>query len=80
MTTTRRQRPEWADALDPYAQARWSRSALDIATEKGVMEAVDSLHGAKTILIVAHRLSTVARCDRLYRLQGGRALRPRSAV
>src|SRR3989337_2635616 len=32
MTTTRRQRPEWADALDPYAQARWSRSALDIAT------------------------------------------------
>ncbi len=28
--------------------------------------------GAKTILIVAHRLSTVARCDRLYRLEAGR--------
>ena len=46
-------------------------SALDTATESGVMKAVTSLQGIKTILIVAHRLSTVAHCDRLYRLQGG---------
>jgi ABC-type multidrug transport system fused ATPase/permease subunit len=47
-------------------------SALDTATESGVMEAVTALHGAKTVLIVAHRLSTVAHCDRLYRLEQGR--------
>jgi ABC-type multidrug transport system fused ATPase/permease subunit len=47
-------------------------SALDTATERGVMEAVTALRGNKTILIVAHRLSTVANCDRLYRLEQGR--------
>jgi ABC-type multidrug transport system fused ATPase/permease subunit len=47
-------------------------SALDTVTEKGVMQAVAALHGSKTILIVAHRLSTVAQCDRLYRLEQGR--------
>ncbi|MCX5815300.1 MAG: ABC transporter ATP-binding protein [Proteobacteria bacterium] len=46
-------------------------SALDIATESGVMKAVTALQGIKTILIVAHRLSTVEHCDRLYRLQEG---------
>jgi ABC-type multidrug transport system fused ATPase/permease subunit len=47
-------------------------SALDVETEQGVMHAVSALHGSKTILIVAHRLSTVAQCDRLYRLEQGR--------
>lgn len=47
-------------------------SALDTATERGVMQAVAALRGSKTILIVAHRLSTVAQCDRLYRLDQGR--------
>jgi ABC-type multidrug transport system fused ATPase/permease subunit len=47
-------------------------SALDTATERGVMEAVTALQGSKTILIVAHRLSTVGNCDRLYRLEQGR--------
>ena len=47
-------------------------SALDTATEQGVMEAITALHGTKTILIVAHRLSTVEHCDRLYRLNFGR--------
>ena len=47
-------------------------SALDTATELGVMQAVNALHGSKTVLIVAHRLSTVSNCDRLYRLDGGR--------
>lgn len=40
-------------------------SAVDVATERDVMSAVDALRGTKTILIVAHRLSTVERCDRL---------------
>jgi ABC-type multidrug transport system fused ATPase/permease subunit len=47
-------------------------SALDTATERDVMQAVDSLHGTKTLIIVAHRLSTVAKCDALYRLDRGR--------
>jgi len=47
-------------------------SALDTATERGVMQAVTALQGSKTILIVAHRLSTVGGCHRLYRLEQGR--------
>ena len=49
-------------------------SSLDGATEQGVMEAVRALRGSKTLLIVAHRLSTVAHCDRLYRLDAGRVV------
>ena len=49
-------------------------SALDTATEVGVMQAVMALHGKKTIIIVAHRLSTVEKCDRLYELDQGRVV------
>ena len=44
-------------------------SALDTATEQGVMEAITALHGTKTILIVAHRLSTLEHCNRVYKLE-----------
>jgi ABC-type multidrug transport system fused ATPase/permease subunit len=47
-------------------------SALDTATENEVMRAVEALHGDKTVLIVAHRLSTVERCDRIFRMADGR--------
>ena len=46
-------------------------SALDTATEQGVMEEVRELQGSKTIIIVAHRLSTIEHCDRLYKLENG---------
>jgi ABC-type multidrug transport system fused ATPase/permease subunit len=46
-------------------------SALDAVTEKGVMEAVEKLHGAKTLIIVAHRLSTLKNCNRIYKLDKG---------
>jgi ABC-type multidrug transport system fused ATPase/permease subunit len=46
-------------------------SSLDTETEHGVMQAVKALKGNKTILIVAHRLSTVDHCDRLYRMEKG---------
>jgi ABC-type multidrug transport system fused ATPase/permease subunit len=46
-------------------------SALDAATESGVMAAVRALKGAKTIIIVAHRFTTVEHCDRLYRISKG---------
>ncbi len=47
-------------------------SSLDTSTERDVMSAIHALHGNKTIIIVAHRLPTVERCDRLYRLDNGR--------
>ena len=46
-------------------------SSLDTETEHGVMQAVQALQGDKTVIIVAHRLSTVEYCDRLYRLDAG---------
>ena len=47
-------------------------SALDNETEQAVMQAIEGLNENLTILIIAHRLSTVAHCDRLYRLDNGR--------
>ncbi|MFN3667225.1 MAG: ABC transporter ATP-binding protein, partial [Sediminibacterium sp.] len=46
-------------------------SSLDNSTESAVMEAVNLLRGQKTLLIVAHRLSTLKHCDRLYQLSKG---------
>lgn len=46
-------------------------SALDNETETDVMSAVESLHKEKTVLIVAHRLSTIEKCDVVYRMTNG---------
>ncbi len=43
-------------------------SSLDVATEKEVQTSIDALQGKKTILIVAHRMSAVERCDHIYQL------------
>jgi ABC-type multidrug transport system fused ATPase/permease subunit len=50
-------------------------SALDSETEMGVIEAVNSFKGKKTILIIAHRLSTVQNCDRIYVLSHGKVVK-----
>lgn len=47
-------------------------SSLDIDTERGVMEAVESLHGEKTIIVIAHRLSTIRYCDRVFKFEYGK--------
>ena len=49
-------------------------SALDGLTEDGVMEALNIMHGVKTLIIVAHRLSTVENCDILYTLENGKVI------
>ena len=46
-------------------------SALDNATEKAVMEAIEGLHENLTILMIAHRLSTLANCTCIVELQDG---------
>jgi ATP-binding cassette, subfamily B, bacterial PglK len=47
-------------------------SALDIETERGVLSTIGALRGRKTMIIVAHRLSTVAVCDRIIKMEAGR--------
>ena len=47
-------------------------SALDTVTESQVMAAVNALKNDKTIVIVAHRLSTVEHCERIFRLEKGK--------
>lgn len=44
-------------------------SALDGDTEAAVMEAVNSFHGKKTMVIIAHRLNTIAKCDIIYKVE-----------
>ncbi len=41
-------------------------SALDNETEAAVMEAINSFHGKKTMVIIAHRLNTIEKCDLIY--------------
>lgn len=50
-------------------------SALDNTTEKSVLESIEALSRDLTIIIVAHRLSTIARCDRVFELNNGRLVR-----
>jgi ABC-type bacteriocin/lantibiotic exporter with double-glycine peptidase domain len=49
-------------------------SALDTVTEAEVSEAIIQLHGQKTLIIIAHRLSTLRHCDRLLFLESGRLI------
>lgn len=49
-------------------------AALDNQTEAGVMEAVEKLSGEKTLITIAHRLSTVKNCDRLYFMRQGQII------
>lgn len=49
-------------------------SALDNITERRITETIDSLHGEVTVVVVAHRLSTVRQCDALAYMEGGRVV------
>jgi ATP-binding cassette, subfamily B, bacterial PglK len=46
-------------------------SSLDSETEKEIMKTINNLHGLKTILIIAHRLTTLEQCDHLYKIENG---------
>lgn len=47
-------------------------SALDGDTETAVMEAINSFHGKKTMVIIAHRLNTIEKCDVIYKVEDGK--------
>lgn len=49
-------------------------SALDKETETGVMQAIENLGRDLTIVIIAHRLTTLKRCDKIYRLEKGKVI------
>lgn len=52
-------------------------SALDNETEAAIMESINSLHGKKTMIIIAHRLQTIEECDMVYRVEEGQISRER---
>ncbi len=52
-------------------------SALDNDTEAAIMESINRLHGRKTLVIIAHRLQTIEKCDMVYRIENGKASRER---
>ena len=47
-------------------------SALDNETEAAIMESINRLHGRKTLIIIAHRLQTIEKCDMVYRVVDGK--------
>ncbi len=49
-------------------------SALDNDTESAIMDAINTLSKEKTLLIIAHRLTTIQDCDIVYRIGGGRVV------
>ena len=50
-------------------------SALDTDTETAIMEAVENLHGRKTMVIIAHRLRTIENCDIIYEVKDGKIIK-----
>jgi ATP-binding cassette, subfamily B, bacterial PglK len=50
-------------------------AALDTETESSVTESIKALSGIKTIIIIAHRFSTLVHCDRIYELDRGSLVR-----
>ncbi len=52
-------------------------SALDNETEAAIMESINRLHGRKTLIIIAHRLQTIEKCDMVFRVENGKINRER---
>ncbi len=48
-------------------------SALDNDTEAAIMDSINRLHGRKTLVIIAHRLQTIEKCDMIYSIGEGKA-------
>ncbi len=44
-------------------------SALDNETETAVMEAIDEMQGNRTLIIIAHRLTTIKNCSKIFKVE-----------
>lgn len=55
-------------------------SALDNDTEAAIMDSINRLHGRKTLVIIAHRLQTIEKCDLVYRVEDGQAVLERGSL
>ena len=49
-------------------------AALDNETEAALMDSIEELHGKKTLIIIAHRLTTIRKCDKVYEIKNGIAI------
>lgn len=52
-------------------------SALDNDTEAAIMDSINRFQGKKTLVIIAHRLQTIEKCDMVYRVEGGKISKER---
>ena len=52
-------------------------SALDNDTESAIMDSINRFQGEKTLIIIAHRLQTIEKCDMVYRVEGGKIRKER---
>lgn len=54
-------------------------SALDSETEAAIMESINQLRGNKTLIIIAHRLTTIEKCDLVYKVEKGKIVEVKNA-
>lgn len=52
-------------------------SALDNETEKAIVDSINRLQGSKTMIIIAHRLQTIEKCDAVYRIENKKVIKER---
>ena len=52
-------------------------SALDNDTEAAIMDSINHFMGKKTLIIIAHRLQTIEKCDMVYRVEKGKLMKER---
>ncbi len=55
-------------------------SALDNDTEAAIMASINRLHGKKTLVIIAHRLQTIEKCDIVYRVENGKVVMEKGRI
>lgn len=78
-----RQRIGIARALYPNPSVLFfdeATSALDNETEAAIMDSIHHLQGKKTIIMIAHRLTTIENCDVVYRVENGKITRVEDIV
>lgn len=81
MSGGQRQRLSIARALYPNPEIivfDEATSALDEITEKEIMSSIDNLIGTKTLIIIAHRLSTLKKCNKIFEVKDGKVIQKNS--